>query len=36
MKILGQLDLNPILWIMVVAMIATPLYTYHMAVSKGE
>lgn len=36
MKILGQLGLNPILWVMVIAMIATPLYTYHMAVSKGE
>lgn len=35
-KVLGTLSLNPILWVMVVAMIITPLYTYHMAVSKKE
>lgn len=33
---LGTLSLNPILWVMVVAMVITPLYTYHMAVSKKE
>lgn len=33
---LGKLKLNPILWSMVPAMILTPFYSYHMAVSKGE
>lgn len=34
--ILGKLNVNPILWFMVPAMIVTPFYSYHMAVSKGQ
>lgn len=35
-KVLGKLDLNPIVWVLNLLMIATPFYSYHMAVSKGE
>lgn len=35
-NILGKINLNIILWIMVPAMIATPFYSYHMAVSKKQ
>lgn len=34
--IVGKLNLNPIIWFMVPAMILTPFYSYHMAVSKKE
>ena len=35
-NILGKLNLNPVLYLMVPAMILTTFYSYHMAVSKGE
>ena len=34
--IVGKLNLNPIIWFMVPAMILTPFYSYYMAVSKKE
>lgn len=34
--ILGRLNLNHLIWIYFPAMLLTPFYTYHMAVSKGE
>lgn len=34
--ILGKININTLLCIAVPAMILTPLYTYHIAVSKGE
>lgn len=34
-NILGKLSLNPLIYFMVPAMILTPFYSYHMAVSKG-
>lgn len=35
-KLLGKLKLNPILWVLNLLMVATPFYSYYMAVSKGE
>ena len=34
--IIGKLNLNNLLLFYVPVMVMTPLYTYHMAVSKGE
>jgi hypothetical protein len=33
---LGKLNINPIMYLLLISMIITPFYTYHMAVSTKQ